>query len=121
MSVFDVFCEFLTDYTYLELGSTANGYEVVGEHVAQGIPKIIEGQTEADAMEQATSDAKLKIKVDESFLPEEPVKDLLNHGISLHSVTYRIDGVSLAQDGDFYNLNLVREDFVWDESPSPLE
>lgn len=120
MSVFDIFAEFVEDYTYLELSSTANGYKVDAEHEALGIAKIIEGKTEADNMEQATSDARLKIRTDEAFLPAD-VKSIVGNGIQLRGVDYRIDGVSLAQDNDFYNLNLVREEYTWQAAlPSPL-
>lgn len=121
MSVFDTFSEFLEDYTFLKLTSTANGWRVTSEHDARGIPKVIEGKTQSDNMEQATSDARLKIRIDESFLPTS-IKDVVGEGIRLRSIDYRIEGVSLAQDNDFYNLNLSRESFVWqdEETPSPL-
>ena len=118
MSVFDTFPEFLTPYKYLVLTSTANGYKIDEEHASEGIPKIIEGMTEADNLEASTSDARLKIKL-ESFLPEN-INDVVGNGIELLGLHYRIEGVSLAQDGDFYNLNLKRE-AIWDESPLPLE
>lgn len=123
MSVFDIFAEFVEGYTYLVLSSTANGYLVDAEHEGLGIAKIIEGKTESDNMEQATSDARLKIRTDESFLPAG-TQDIVGNGIQLRGVEYRIEGVSLAQDNDFYNLNLTRESFVWEDeeqSPSLLE
>ena len=122
MSVFSVFREFVKPYTFLKLEPSGAGMKVVGETEAEGIYKLVEGKTESDAMEQATSDAVIKVKYDEPFTAE----NMVGHGIKIDDAqggrTYRIEGQSLAQDRDFYNLTLTREEFVWDdESPLPLE
>lgn len=120
MSVFIDFAEFVEPYKFLKLTTTSNGYKIEEEIEAEGIYKLIEGKTESDAMEQATSDAVIKVKYDESFTSD----NMVGHGIAITDAqgerTYRIEGQSLAQDRDFYNLTLTRED-LWDESPSPLE
>ena len=122
MSVFTVFAT--QEYKFLELEHTANGYRVVNEYTAQGIYKLRDGKTDSANMEVATSDAVIKIKPSESFVTD----NMVGHGISIKNQTYRIEGQSegIEHDSnyiDFYNLSLVREDFVWHEAESllPLE
>lgn len=119
MSVFDVFAEFVSPYTFMELENTARGYKVKSQHNAEGIFKLVDGKTNATNMEQVTSDARLKVKTEETFASTNMVGNGIKIVSSQGEQTYRIDGQSTAQDGDFYNLNLTREDFQW-QSQSPL-
>lgn len=115
-------------YTFLKLVHTPNGFKVDEEIEAQGIFKLRVGKTQTDNMEQVTSDAVIKVKPDESFASD----NMLGNGIAITEQgqeTYRIVGQSTGIEHDtntidFYNLSLVREDFVWDEVdelPLPLE
>jgi hypothetical protein len=124
-----VFANFATQpYKFLKLISTANGFKVEEEYQAQGIFKLRAGKTQSDNMETATSDAVIKVKPSEPFASES----MVGHGIAIteqSEVTYRIEGQSTGIEHDtnridFYNLSLVREDFVWaeqEQSPLPLE
>ena len=120
MSVFTTFPT--REYKYFVLTHTSNGYKIVEEHKAEGIFKIISGHNDTDNLENVTSDAKLKIKPDEPFFDDET--ELMGNGVEILGETYRIEGVSRAEEFDtqrvdFYNLNLKKE-ILWDESPSPL-
>lgn len=123
MSVFVIFREFVKPYTFLKLKSTARGFEVEQEIEAEGIAKLIEGKTESDNMEQSTSDAVIKVKYSETFAAQSMVGQGIKLSDHQGGRTYRIEGQSLAQDRDFYNLSLVREEFAWpaEESLLPLE
>lgn len=125
MSVFTTFPT--QSYTFLKLTNTPNGYKVTEEIEATGIFKLRVGKTQTDNMEQITSDAVIKVRPDESFASE----NMVGQGVAITEQgqeTYRIEGQSTGIEHDtnridFYNLSLVREDFVWDEDelPSPLE
>lgn len=124
-----VFTNFPTQsYKFLKLVPSGNGFKVDEEYNAEGIFKLRVGKTQTDNMEQVTSDAVIKVKPDEPFASQ----NMLGHGIAITEQgmeTYRIAGQSTGIEHDtnridFYNLSLVREDFVWDEVdelPLPLE
>lgn len=116
-----------TNFTFLKLKATVAGNIIEQEFSSNGIFKERNSMAQADATENPTTEATLKVRPEASFL-EPVVGNMVGHGIRVTkngaaAQEYRIVSQVEGYDYDtgeleFYNVTLKREAIAtWQDSP----